>query len=140
MATANGGQSTEAIMQALAHHGLITGDAQSGYQLAQSSLGTELQALQSRIRLIEDQNISGTIKTIEQAFVQADQYVKDTKTEVHNLTQQVQASIDEIIKHKDDSDSMKKAIDKVHKDGSAVKDRLESIAKAAEQKFSELEQ
>ena len=137
MATSNGGQSTEAIiMQTLAHHGLITGDAQAGYQLTQSSLGTEFQALQSRIRLIEDQNISGTIKTIEQAFLQADQYVKDTKTEVQNLTQQVQASIDEIMKHKDDSDAMKKAIDKVHKDGSAVNDKLESIAKAAEQKFS----
>ena len=128
------------IISALRHHQLISIDDFGNHQLPQSNLATEITSISDRIKIIEDQKIGETIVTIEKAFVQADQYVRESKAEVQNLTQQMQASLQEIQKHKDESSALRLAIEKVHSDGASMNQKVESIIQTAEAKFQELEQ
>ena len=98
-----------AVTNGLGFHQLLIRTA-DGLVLPQMGLATALSNIESRMGLIEELEVEGTVKGIKSAFQSADKYIMQTKDEMDGSSKTVQTNVNEIQDAKKETHTSKRGI------------------------------
>lgn len=130
----------QTIIKILEHHSLITRNQKNEIEYPQHKLSTELVSVNTRLKAIEDQEIGGTIQKIDDAFMVADKFVDQMRSEIDGLTETMKAAIGEIHRSNSEAATQKKVIDLIAQDSDQMKNKIVAVIDDANMRFAEIDQ